>query len=484
MAINKVARLLAYLLGLLAPFMGLAAVLALVLGEEIRTFFALAVPATAALALALGVWLSRGSSERRLTIRESFLFVGLAWFGASAWGALPYVLSGAVPHYAQAYFEAASGFTTTGASVLTDIEALPRSLLFWRSMTHWLGGMGIVVLTVAIFPLLGYGAARLMEAEAPGPSVDRIKPRITGTAKLLWLLYLGLTLAETILLALGGMDLVDAVIHAFGTMATGGFSSKNASVGAFGSAWIDIVTTLFMVLAGSNFTLLYQALRGKWREVIKNSEFRLYFGIFAVASLIIALDLRTSMGGNIFHRLRFSSFQASSILTTTGYATTDFARWPPLSQGILFVLMFIGGCAGSTGGGIKVGRLLTLLKLALVELRYLVNPRARLEIFVDQRPLRKNAIYDIAGFVVLYFFLAFSGFVALTAVGLDITTALTGSMACIGNIGPGLGALGPTANYGALPDGILAYLSFLMIAGRLEVCTVLVILTPSFWRGR
>lgn len=482
MEAKRVLRLLAYLVGLLSPFMALAAFISLFRGEENAATLSLALPAIGGGLLALAAKIAWGKERHRLTIRESFLFVGLAWFGASAWGALPFLLSGSVQSYFDAFFEAASGFSTTGASIFSDVEALPRSILFWRSMTHWLGGMGIVVLTVAIFPLLGYGGAQLMEAEAPGPSVDRITPRISGTAKILWLLYLGLTALQALLLFLGGMDVIDAFIHAFGTLATGGFSSRNASVGAYSSPYIEWVIIIFMILAGANFTLLYQALSGNWRSLGKNVEFRTYLGILLAASLLVTLDLGKTVEGGFMNRFRIATFQATSILTTTGFSTADFAHWPSFSQGVLFALMFIGGSAGSTAGGIKVGRVVTLFKMSLAELRYLVNPRARIEIFVDGKALRKNAIYDIAAFVLLYALLAFSGVLVLAAAGLEITTALSGTMACLGNIGPGLGRLGPTMTYAPLPAWAKVYLSALMIIGRLEASTVLVLFMPSFWK--
>jgi len=288
-----------------------------------------------------------------LSPRSGFLFVALSWISASALGALPFCLSGAIPSYTDAFFETMSGFTTTGASILTDIEPLPKSILFWRSTTHWLGGMGIVVLTVAIFPLLGFGGLHLMEAEAPGPSVDKITPRVAGTAKILWLIYIGFTVIEIILLMIGGMDLFDATTHTFGTLATGGFSPKNASVGYYKSAYIDAIITIFMLIAGMNFSLYYKLLRGNIREVVRDSEMKTYLGIFLIASVLIAWDLMGKKYASFGESFRFASFQAASILTTTGFVTDDYMQWPNFAQVVLFVLFFIGGCAGSTGGGIK-----------------------------------------------------------------------------------------------------------------------------------
>ncbi|MDQ7796627.1 MAG: potassium transporter TrkG, partial [Spirochaetia bacterium] len=320
------------------------------------------IPAGVGLAFFLFMlFICRKDSKPFLTKRDGFLFVTLSWVFASAIGALPFVLSGYIPSYIDAFFETMSGFTTTGASILTNIEVLPRALLLWRATTHWLGGMGIVVLLVAILPTLGFSAIRVIEAEAPGPSIDRIAPHISSTAKVLWLIYLGLTVLEVLLLIIGGMTLFDAICHAFATMATGGFSPKNASVAYYDSGFVHAVITIFMFLAGMNFTLHYRLLSGNLRSILKDTEFRVYFAIFAISSVIIGVDLLVSgMYRNFGESLRFSSFQVSSILTTTGFATANFGQWPEVSQTILFFLMFIGGCAGSTGGGIKVIRIVVL----------------------------------------------------------------------------------------------------------------------------
>jgi trk system potassium uptake protein TrkH len=420
--------------------------------------------------------------EPYLSPKSGFLFVTLAWVSASALGALPFYLSGSIASYADCYFETMSGFTTTGASILSEIEALPKSILFWRSMTHWLGGMGIVVLTVAIFPLLGFGGLHLMEAEAPGPSVDKITPRVASTAKILWLIYLGLTVIETVLLMFGGMDLFDAVTHTFGTLATGGFSPKNSSVGFYRSAYIDAVITIFMLMAGLNFSLYYKILTGRFRAVLKDSEMKVYLAIFFIATLIMSVDLLGKNYASFGESFRFASFQAATILTTTGFVTTDYMQWSNLSQNVLFVLMFIGGCAGSTGGGIKVIRILTLFKMSLTEMKYLVHPRGVFGIFVNGQYLKKNIVYDIAALVFLYFVVFFAVVFFVAAGGYDIMTSVGASIACIGNIGPGFGLVGPVFNYSFFPDYIKWVLTFAMLVGRLEVYTVLILLTPVFWK--
>ena len=314
-------------------------------------------------------WFSRprNGTKHHLRTREGFLMVTAGWITASAAGAIPYVLSGAIPSFTDAFFESMSGFTTTGASILTAIESLPRSILFWRSLTHWLGGMGIVVLTVAILPFLGVGAVQMVRAESPGPTLDKIAPKITQTAKILWFLYLGLTVLESLLLMFGGMDLFDALTHTFGTLATGGFSPRNSSVGAYDSGFIDWVITVFMIMAGMNFGLYYKMLNGNFQDVFRNTELKAYLAIFAVTVLIITFSLSDIYGG-FGKSLRFASFQAASIITTTGYATADFDIWPMAAKGVLFFLMFIGGCSGSTGGGPKVISIVALFKLSLIEM--------------------------------------------------------------------------------------------------------------------
>jgi trk system potassium uptake protein TrkH len=476
-------RILAILLGIVSAFMAFCMVAGILMDEGDRTLRAFAIPVGIGSAGLVLAWIGK-ITRRRISLppRDGFLFVALAWVFASALGALPFTLAGTMS-YVDAFFETISGFTTTGASILSDIEVVPKSLLLWRSTTHWLGGMGIVVLTVAILPLLGVGGLGLMEAEAPGPSVDKITPRISSTAKILWLIYVALTVMEVLLLMAGGMDWFDAVTHTFGTMATGGFSPKNLSVGHYRSGYIDVVITVFMLAAGLNFSLYFKLLSGKALSAFRDTEARTYLGIFAVAALLIALDL---WRGGVFKgfgaSLRYAGFQASSILTTTGFATADFATWPPLSQTILFLLMFVGGCAGSTGGGIKVIRIVFLSKMAFTEMKYLLNPRGIYGIFVDGKSLRKNIIYDTAAFVLLYIFLLLATTLVVSAGGFDILTSLTASLATVGNIGPGFGKVGPVFNYGFFPDWIKLWLSFAMLAGRLEIYTIFILFTRAFWR--
>lgn len=416
--------------------------------------------------------------------REALAVVTLSWVLASVFGAIPYLLTGTLPSIADAIFETMSGFTTTGASVITNIEVLSHGILFWRSLTHWLGGMGIVVLLVAILSTIGMGSMQMFRAESPGPTTEKIKPRISEMAKILWYTYLILTILQISALWFMGMNLFDAMCHTFGTLATGGFSTKNASVGHYQSSGIHWVITIFMFLSGANFALYYQALRGKslmafWRS----AEFKLYTFFVLAASFIVVLNLMLRMGyTNIFIAIRDSFFQVTSIITTTGFATVDFDRWPFLAQSILVVLMFIGGCTGSTGGSVKVGRILVMLQQIIVELRRAIHPKAILNLKVNGKIIPNELVINILQFFFIYMLLVGGATVYMTAVGLDLVSAFTSVAATLGNVGPGLGRVGPTANYSFIPDSGKYFLTILMMLGRLELYTVLVILTPSFWR--
>jgi trk system potassium uptake protein TrkH len=483
MRISVVLRVLAVFLVLISFFMLIPVPVALFYGErELVRFFLLPVVINLAVAVMLYFGLPKDKGLN-LSTKGAFLFVALAWLSASAVGAMPFCLSGYIPAYTDAFFETMSGFTTTGASILTDIEALPKSLLFWRSLTHWLGGMGIVVLTVALFPLLGIGGFQLLKAESPGPSVDKITPRITETAKILWFIYLLLSVLEVLLLYLGGMSLFDAVTHMFGTMATGGFSPKNASIGHYSSAYIHVVITVFMYLAGVNFILYFRLARGGIRHFYRNTEFKAYTGIFITVMLLIALNLHGREVYDTFaESLRYAGFQAASILTTTGYATADFAAWPAMAQILLFALMFIGGSAGSTGGGVKVVRVVTIVKQGFNELKYLIYPRGVFRIHLNGNVIKKDTVYVITGFVSLYLLLLLITTVVVASAGNSILTSFSTALVSLGNIGPGFGEVGPTKNYAFYPGYVKWFLAIAMMFGRLEIYTVMVLFSPTFWR--
>jgi trk system potassium uptake protein TrkH len=415
----------------------------------------------------------------RITISRGFLLVFLAWAAVCLLGALPYFLSGYIPDFTDAVFESVSGFTTTGATVLKDIELLPKPLLLWRALTHWLGGMGIVVLTVALFPLLGAGGFLLLKAEAPGPDVDKLVPRIAGTARILWFLYIALTAAQTLLLAVFGMDWFDALTHAFSTMATGGFSPRNNNIAYYRSAAVEWTCAVFMLLAGFNFTLIFQLLRGRFRGVWRNSEARAYFAIILIAVVIITLSI-LPQSRSAEEALRYAVFHTGSILTTTGFFCADYNVWPPLAQGVLFFLMFTGGCAGSTSGGVKVIRHVILWKQAGNEIKKFVHPKGVFTIQLNGSSGKKDIVYGVTGFVFLYFLLLFFSALLVSSAGEDIFSSVNAALLVLGNIGLGLGNTGPFLPFPEFPAYVKWGLSFMMLLGRLELWTVLVFFQQHF----
>lgn len=438
---------------------------------------------SAAIAVTAGLAAYRLTSlEGDLKIRESYLIVTLSWLGAAAFGALPYALSG-VASPLDAFFESISGFTTTGASIFPDPESLPRGILFWRDFSQWLGGMGIIVLAVAVLPFLGVGGMQLFRAEVPGPTPDRLQPRISQTAKVLWGVYLALTALQVVLYSLGGMSLFDSVTHSFGTMPTGGFSPRTASMAAFESPYIQYVTIIFMYLAGVNFALHYRALGGKPRSLLADEEWRFYTGLLLTATAIVLVaNLVAGTNTSTESTFRASLFQVVSIGTTTGFATADYVTWPAVTQALLVVLMFIGGMAGSTGGGIKTMRLWAALKQGMVELRKHLHPRAIIVTRVGGRVVHEGVMLDILAFMLLFFASFVVAALLLMILGIDLVTAAGASAAAIGNVGPGLAQVGPTSNYSWMPMTGKMILAALMLLGRLEIYTVLVILQPYFWR--
>ncbi|MBD3385863.1 TrkH family potassium uptake protein [candidate division KSB1 bacterium] len=421
-------------------------------------------------------------TKPELRVREGFAIVVFGWATMAAFGALPFVLYGAVPSYTDAFFETMSGFTTTGASILTNIEVLPHGLLFWRSETHWLGGMGIIVLSLAILPFLGVGGMQLFKAEVPGPSPDKLKPRIKETAKILWGVYLVVTFAETLLLMFGGMSLFDALCHTFGTVATGGFSTKNASIAHFDSFYIEGIIILFMLIAGTNFSLHYRALKGEWKSYHKDREFRFYFLFILTCLLITAPIIYFSVNYSVVDSIRSAAFQVVSIVTTTGYATDDFEIWSSSGQFVMLILMFIGGCAGSTGGSIKIIRIMLLLKHGVTEIKKLLHPNAYIPVRLGGRVISPDVITNILAFFILYMLIFVGGSFCMALMGLDLITAIASVAATLGNIGPGLADVGPTDNYAAIPLAGKWLLSLFMLLGRLEIYTVIILFVPEFWK--
>ncbi len=417
--------------------------------------------------------------NKQLSKKDGFLLVTLSWIVIALFGGLPYII-GVHMDLTNSFFETMSGFTTTGASILTNIEAMPKSILFWRSLTHWLGGMGIIVLSVAVLPMLGVGGIQLIKAESPGPTMEKISPRIAETAKYLWLVYFLLSVIETVLLLGGGMNLFDALTHTFGTMATGGFSTKNASVAYFHSAYIDWVITVFMFLAGANFSIHFKVLTGRFSS-LKDDEFKFYTLIVVIATLLVSISILHQYT-NFFQALRYGAFQVVSIMTTTGFVTANYEKWPHFAQTVLFILMFIGGCSGSTGGSIKVIRIYTLLKQSIIEIKHHIHSKGVFSLLINKQLIRKNIVYSISGFFFLYITIFFIVALSVSLFGVDIITSLSASAATLGNIGPGFGSVGPVDNYAALPSVVKWILSFAMLVGRLEIYTVFVILTPTFWK--
>lgn len=423
----------------------------------------------------------RNTKDAPLRKREGYLIVTLGWVLMSLFGTLPYLISGAIPAFTDAYFETLSGFSTTGASILTDIERIHNGILFWRSLTQWIGGMGIIVLTVAILPILGIGGMELFVAEAPGISPDKLKPRITDTAKRLWLIYLGLTGLEFILLWIGGMSFFDAANHSLTTMATGGFSTKNASIAHFSSPYIQYVIMIFMFLAGTNFTLTYFGLHGQLKKVWGNEEFRYFFKFSIAFGVIITFVVYTVTGQEFEKSFRDAFFQLISIVTTTGYVTADYTSWAPFLTVLFFMFMFIGGSAGSTAGGVKIVRHVVLIKNSILELRRQIHPRAVLPVRLNKRAIMPEITFNILAFMIIYLMLFVVGSVIMSLFGLEFTTAMGSVATCLGNIGPGIGDVGPVDNFANIHWIGKWVLCLFMLLGRLELFTVLILFTPYYW---
>ncbi|TRZ41496.1 TrkH family potassium uptake protein [Robertkochia solimangrovi] len=448
------------------------------------------------LTLFLGVLMMFATRDhtKELKKRDGYMIVTLGWVVMSLSGMLPYLFTGAIPQVTNAFFETMSGYTTTGASILNDIEILPEGVLFWRSTTHWIGGMGIIVLAIAILPLLGIGGMQLFAAEAPGPSADKLHPRITDTAKRLWFIYVGYTAAETVLLMLAGMNFFDAVNHAMATLSTGGFSTKNASIAYWNdNPLIQYIVILFMFLAGTNFVLSYFAFKGKFQKVFKDYEFRFYGLLTLLVSIVAAVviylkadvpvsDYHPMVWGEAESAFRHSLFQVVSVITTTGFVSADFTNWTQFLTVLFFGLMFVGGSAGSTSGGVKVVRHLLMIKNGLLEFKRSLHPSAIIPVRYNQRMVSESIIFNILGFFILYMLMFIIGSMVLGFLGLDFESAIGGAASSLGNVGPAFGTLYPLANFDSLPILGKWWCSFLMLLGRLELFTVLILFTPFYWK--
>ena len=430
-------------------------------------------------------WFSR-RSPKNIGKREGYLIVAAGWLAISVFSTLPYLYSGVLPNITNAFFESVSGLTTTGASVINDIEAVPRGVLFWRSLSQWIGGMGIIVLTVAIFPLLGIGGVELFVAEAPGPTSDKIHPRIKETAKRLWLIYVGLTSILTAILFFNGMTFYDAINHGLTTMATGGFSTKNASIAHFDTPAIQYPITFFMFIAGINYTVIYYSLTGNFKKVWKSDEFKTYLFLVFLLIIVVTSVVAQITGQSLETAFRESAFQIISIITTTGFVLADYTSWMPALTLLFFALLFVGACAGSTSGGIKIIRHLVFFKNSFLEFKRLLHPKGVIRIKIDKQLVAPRVLTHILVFLLLYLMIFVSGSIIMVIILADTSQPLLTSVGAVatalGNVGPAIGELGPLDNFASVPSTGKWLLVFLMLLGRLELFTILILFTPYFWR--
>lgn len=476
--------LVGYLLGAIllveAAAMVPALLIALIYGDG--DALALVKAILALLAVGLPLRFSCRPRERNFRAREGFLVVALSWIALSAFGALPFVFSGCLPNYEDAFFEAVSGLTTTGATVTTNFEGAPHGIMFWRSFTHWIGGMGVLVLTLALLPKMGGRTSHLVRAESPGPTLSKIVPKIGDMAKILYIIYLAMTMVELVLLILAGMNPHDAAIHAMGTAGTGGFSNYAASVGAFNSEWIDWIITVFMLIFGVNFALYYRLFTGGWRDALHSEELRWYLGIFTVATALITV-LILPQQDSWLQALRHAGFQVASIMSTTGFATADFNLWPVAAKMLIVILMFIGSCAGSTAGGIKVCRIGMMCKQGLRAVRHTFQPRKVQTVRFEGKGVPESLLQETASFVFVYVALVLMGALLVSLEGAyDLETNFTAALTCMSNVGPGLGAVGPVEDFTGYSPFSKIVLSLLMLAGRLEIFPMLALFHPAIWK--
>lgn len=475
-------RMVLYNLGRILLVVAVAMVIpwfvAIYYGERSHWAFPLPILISFAAGIALTV---KPPQNKSIYVREGLVVVSLAWFIISIIGALPFYISGAIPSFVDCFFETVSGFTTTGATILSNVEGLSKSLLFWRSFTHWLGGMGVLVLATAIFSTKSTRTTYVMKAEMPGPGADKLVSKWQFSIRILYTIYTALTVIETVLLVMGGMPLFDSILHAFGTAGTGGFGTKNSSVAFYNSAYIDYVIGIFMVLFAANFSIYYLLLMRRYRQAAVNDEIKWYIGIVLSVTLIIAFNIMSTYG-SFEQAFRYSFFQVASIMSTTGYSTTDFATWPALSQSLLVAVMFIGGCVGSTGGGFKVKRFVVLVKTAVCEIKRTISPRSVQSVKMDGKSLEPSMVSGILGYFVVYALLIIVSVLIVSMDNMDLTTTFTAVMATVNNIGPGLGAVGPMGNFGDFSVLSKIVMSIGMLAGRLEIYPVLVLALPYTWK--
>jgi trk system potassium uptake protein TrkH len=477
---RTIIRILGLLLITEGVFMWLTVPVSLIFGEQESLHFLLS--GTITLLVGGTAYLLTRRSRLEVSMRDGYLIVTGGWTLFSLFGTLPFVLTGSMDNFTDAFFETISGFTTTGASVLNNIEELSHGILFWRSMIQWLGGMGIILLSLIILPFLGIGGMQLFSAEVPSPTPDKLHPHVKDTAKRLWLIYFLFTFSETLLLWAGDMELFDAICHSFTTMATGGYSTKQASIAYWESPYIHYVIIVFMFLAGTNFTLSYFAMHGQFRKIWANEEFKWYLGFIGGFAILISFGLFVSNGEGLESSFRHGLFQVVSILTTTGYATSDYLGWVPWLGVLIFILMFFGGSAGSTGGGPKIMRIVILLKNSTLELKRMIHPNAIIPVRLNGTAVEERVVTNVLAFIAFYGIIMVIAMAVMSVLGNDFDTSIGAVAATLGNIGPGIGSVGPSLNYAEIQVAGKWFLSFLMLVGRLELFTVLVLFSRIFWR--
>ncbi len=476
-------RLILYSFGniliLLSLIMWVPLAFTLIDGRDTFAFFAAIIMTAIA-----GLILRSFKTESKLGRREGVVIVGIGWMFLVAFGALPLYFSGAVPTYTDAYFEIMAGFTTSGATVIADVEELGYGILFWRSLTPWLGGMGIILLSLAVFSIMGVGGgASLFQAEVPSLTHEKILPRIKDTAFVLWLIYTCITLVEIVALWLAGMPIFDSVIHALGSMGTGGLSSKNLGIAAYDNLAVEIIIMVFMFISGLNFTLYFRIYqRRNLSALFKDAEVKGFLFIIAIAAVLITASLYFTLKLPLGQALRYAVFQAVSLCSTTCYATTDYAAWPAFAQAVLFILMFIGGCTGSAGGALKVGRIITLFKYMAKQIMRVAHPRLMIQAKLGDTPITDMVVHKVLAYFFIYILLFVIGGLILVGTGMDLTSGFSAAAAAIGNVGNGLGQVGPLANYSMLHPLAKWTMIFLMLTGRLEIMTILVMFYPGFWK--
>lgn len=480
--LKAIVKILCAVMAIVGLSMLLPLVVALLYREfDVAKWFALSAVPVIVIGI-LGVKFLPKQDNSILKMRDGFFIVAFTWIVMSLVGCIPFVMTGAIPNFADAFFETASGFTTTGSSILSEIESLPRGILFWRSFTHWLGGMGVLVLTIALLPMLGIGGQKIMRAETTGPTMDKISFTINRGAQGLYIIYTVMTVIEMVLLMFCGLDLFDASTHAFGTLGTGGFSTYNSSIGAFHNLPAEIIITVFMILAGVNFSLYYNMVSGKGLSAFKDPEFKAYIGIvlFMMVFITAMLTIHKTYSG-FGESLRMSSFTVGSIISSTGYAITDYEKWPEVCKLLVLIMMFIGGCGGSTAGGLKVIRVVVLMKLIKRNVKKRLSPRTVSAIKVGGKEVSEDTLNGIVAHIGLYAVLCILGTFIISLTGVDNITSFSSVVTCLSNIGPGFGLIGPTENFGFYSDFVKYLLSIYMIAGRLEMFTIVILFTRDFW---